>query len=114
MYTRGHKKDFDAWADLGNPGWDWDGLLSYHKRSETLTPRHEPNAPAGGVPVWDAAAHGDSGPIQTSHSPYAPEQYSAIYEGTQEVIDCVHLCVQAIRGGLTLAFHSSVFALRST
>ena len=27
-WNRGHKKDYDAWARLGNKGWAWDDLLS--------------------------------------------------------------------------------------
>jgi choline dehydrogenase-like flavoprotein len=26
-WNRGSKEDYDAWEDLGNTGWGWDGLL---------------------------------------------------------------------------------------
>ena len=26
-WTRGCKEDYDAWEDLGNEGWGWDGIL---------------------------------------------------------------------------------------
>lgn len=28
-WNRGGQDDYDAWAALGNPGWDWEGLLPY-------------------------------------------------------------------------------------
>lgn len=34
VYIRGHRKDFDAWSDLGNSGWGFDDVLPYFKRME--------------------------------------------------------------------------------
>ena len=34
VYIRGHKLDYDRWAALGNPGWSYDELLPYFKKSE--------------------------------------------------------------------------------
>ena len=31
-YTRGAAATYDAWAKLGNPGWDWDGVFPYFKK----------------------------------------------------------------------------------
>ena len=36
-YIRGDKAQFDAWEDLGNPGWNWDAMLPYYKKSELYT-----------------------------------------------------------------------------
>ena len=33
-YTRGHKWDYDHWAELGNDGWGYDDVLPVFKRSE--------------------------------------------------------------------------------
>ncbi|MGY6588338.1 MAG: GMC family oxidoreductase [Wenzhouxiangella sp.] len=33
-YSRGHRSDYDDWAALGNPGWGWNDVLPYFKRSE--------------------------------------------------------------------------------
>lgn len=34
IYTRGHRSDFDHWADLGNKAWDYDSILPYFKKSQ--------------------------------------------------------------------------------
>lgn len=34
LYVRGHRADYDHWAALGNPGWSYDEVLPYFKRSE--------------------------------------------------------------------------------
>jgi len=33
-YVRGHATDYDDWHDLGNPGWSFDDVLPYFRRSE--------------------------------------------------------------------------------
>jgi len=34
LYVRGDKEDYDAWERKGNPGWGWDDVLPYFKKSE--------------------------------------------------------------------------------
>ena len=31
-WNRGGADDYDAWEELGNPGWGWDGMLPYFMR----------------------------------------------------------------------------------
>ena len=50
MHVRGNRRDFDAWAELGNQGWSYDEVLPYFKKSETY---HGPISPY----------HGDNGPV---------------------------------------------------
>ena len=32
LWNRGGQGDFNDWASLGNPGWDWNGMLEYFQR----------------------------------------------------------------------------------
>jgi len=35
VYIRGQAEDYNDWRDLGNPGWGWDDVLPYFRKSET-------------------------------------------------------------------------------
>ncbi|KAE8446169.1 hypothetical protein EG329_012394 [Mollisiaceae sp. DMI_Dod_QoI] len=70
MYNRGHKSDYDDWARLGNPGWDFSSLLPYFKKHENFT---DPSryASKNNIPLettFDPSFHGTEGPIHTSFS----------------------------------------------
>ncbi|EDW00248.1 GH11959 [Drosophila grimshawi] len=48
VYVRGSKNDYDHWASLGNPGWEYKHMLKYFLKSEDVrnpylatTPYHE-------------------------------------------------------------------------
>jgi choline dehydrogenase len=34
VWTRGHRADYDAWAEAGNPGWDFHSVLPLFMQSE--------------------------------------------------------------------------------
>jgi choline dehydrogenase-like flavoprotein len=54
VYTRGHRADYDHWAELGNQGWSYDDMLPYFRRSEN-------NA------VFSGKFHGTDGPMHVSN-----------------------------------------------
>lgn len=35
VYVRGQREDFEDWHAMGNPGWGWDDVLPYFRRTET-------------------------------------------------------------------------------
>ncbi|KAK5237225.1 hypothetical protein LTR47_001491 [Exophiala xenobiotica] len=76
IWNRGNQEDFDLWAELGNPGWDWDSLLPYFQRSETYTPRTYSNLTYQHA-SFDPAIHGSSGPVQVSYPAYCWPQMDA-------------------------------------
>ncbi|MEP3633417.1 MAG: AMP-binding protein [Shimia thalassica] len=49
VYTRGNRRDYDAWADLGCDGWAYDDVLPYFRKSESnvrgADPYHGGNGP---------------------------------------------------------------------
>ncbi|NWG53214.1 MAG: GMC family oxidoreductase N-terminal domain-containing protein [Hydrogenophilaceae bacterium] len=59
MYSRGHPRDYDQWAQMGARGWSYEEVLPYFKRSERN---------------WrgEGPAHGGSGPL--SVVPYTSDE----------------------------------------
>lgn len=53
VYLRGHPEDYDQWARLGNPGWGWNDVVPYFRRSEDQ--QH-----------GASALHGAGGPLAVS------------------------------------------------
>lgn len=63
LYVRGNKKDYDAWAALGNTGWSFSDVLPYFKKSEDnrnpyIAANKEYHATGGYLtveePVWNS------------------------------------------------------------
>jgi choline dehydrogenase len=54
VYIRGHRADYDEWADTGLSDWSWDAVLPYFLKSE----RNES--------FGDPALHGQAGPLNVT------------------------------------------------
>ncbi len=54
LYVRGHRRDYDGWAEQGCEGWSWDEVLPFFRKAENN--------------VWGADdVHGGCGPLQVSN-----------------------------------------------
>ncbi|KAK1566125.1 GMC oxidoreductase [Colletotrichum navitas] len=80
VFDRGTPQDYDNWAALGNPGWDFETLLPYFKKSETFNPPPQDKVIDFGV-TYDPECHGTSGPVQSSFLEWAYPQYTDFFEG---------------------------------
>lgn len=69
VFDRGAKADYDAWKELGNPGWGWEDLFPYFKKSVNFTAPSEEDAKSIGY-TWDERAWGH-GPVQASYPSFA-------------------------------------------
>ena len=66
VYTRGNRKDFENWSDLGNPGWDYENVTQYFRKLENnIVPSASPNY------------RGKGGPVTVSNIPYKSASASA-------------------------------------
>jgi choline dehydrogenase len=70
VYVRGQPHDFDDWQALGNPGWGWDDVLPYFKKSEDFD--------------GHSAYHGRGGPQHvTDITPFAHPVCHSFIEAAQ-------------------------------
>ena len=74
LYVRGHRSDYDGWAEMGCEGWSWEECLPYFRRSE--------NNEMGASDM-----HGDSGPLHVSDQK-APRPISRAF--VQAATECQH------------------------
>lgn len=66
VFAHPTKKLIDAWASLGNDGWNWDGLCDYYTRAFT-TPQVPPDLEKPlGIANWTTKDAVGQGPIQVS------------------------------------------------
>ena len=59
IHTRGNRRDYDGWAAQGNPGWAYEDVLPYFKKSEAVQ-----------CPQLRSEWRGDSGPHPVCFPPW--------------------------------------------
>ena len=57
LYVRGHRSDYDDWANQGCDGWSWDEVLPFFRRAE-------------GNQRGASDLHGSDGPLQVRDQPH--------------------------------------------
>ena len=68
IYIRGHRRDYDAWAEAGNAGWGYDDVLPYFKRAEDNED-------------GESQYHGAGGPLHVENRRYTNPICDALVEG---------------------------------
>ncbi|KAJ2950210.1 hypothetical protein O0L34_g11571 [Tuta absoluta] len=77
LYVRGHRSDYDNWVDKAKvPGWDWDTVLYYFKKSEKMTSQAILNSSS-------ANQHSDKGYLGVSRPDWG-EQSSSYLDSLKE------------------------------
>ncbi|XP_050443329.1 glucose dehydrogenase [FAD, quinone]-like [Adelges cooleyi] len=74
IYTRGHKKDYDAWAKAGNVGWDSNQVLKYFMKSENAN-----------LTLQDPQFHRQGGLLSITEIPYKSKVAVAFVEAGREI-----------------------------
>ncbi|KAK0613924.1 hypothetical protein B0T14DRAFT_606325 [Immersiella caudata] len=71
FFDRGSQHDYDAWDQVAGPGpgWNWDSIFPYFKKSVTFT---EPSPDVAQLYnyTWDVSAYGGTGPIYSTYSSF--------------------------------------------
>jgi len=52
MYMRGNPQDYDDWAAMGNPGWSWEEVLPYFRKSENNQSFRDDPLHGNAGPMW--------------------------------------------------------------
>lgn len=73
IYTRGNRRDYDAWSEMGNEGWSYQDVLPYFKKYE-----------GSKVPDADAEYVGRNGPVTISYPKHRSTIAEAFLKASQE------------------------------
>ena len=76
IYTRGNKRDYDRWSDLGNTGWSYGDVLPYFIKSED---NRNPYIAA------NTKYHGTGGYLTVQEPAYKTPLVAAFIEGGVEM-----------------------------
>ncbi|KAI1265786.1 GMC oxidoreductase-domain-containing protein [Xylariaceae sp. FL1019] len=84
-WTRGSAWDYDAWKNLGNPGWGWKDMVPYFTKSENYTSADNMLIQPDSAPVDVAALHGKGGPVDVGFPQYIYNQSYNFLNGMRDL-----------------------------
>jgi choline dehydrogenase len=85
LWNRGGRADYDDWVQLGNPGWSWDDMLPYFKKSESYSPIQSSDIADQYSTREDPSVHGYSGPVNVSFPNYKWNASINLFGGLNEL-----------------------------
>ena len=75
VYTRGNRRDYDLWEELGNKGWGYKSVLPYFLKSEDI-----------GIPeLMNSSYHSSGGYLNVQEAPWKTPLAPAFLEAGQEL-----------------------------
>ncbi len=72
IYMRGQARDYDLWRQQGNPGWGWDDVLGYFRKSEDHA-------------TLDNAHHGQGGELRVETQRLSWPILDAVRDAAEEI-----------------------------
>lgn len=94
LYIRGNRRDYDNWESMGNPGWDYESVLPYFKKSEDIRIKKFQNSPY----------HGRGGQMTVESFRYTtPVVRYLVQAGTEMGYDIVDMNADT-QSGFTLSY----------
>ncbi|XP_068248202.1 glucose dehydrogenase [FAD, quinone]-like [Palaemon carinicauda] len=76
FYVRGNRRDYDYWESLGNPGWGYDSVLPYFKKSEDYRGDRNKNT---------LEYHGKGGPLSVEDKRWASPLLGGFVKGAKQL-----------------------------
>ncbi|KAK9753175.1 GMC oxidoreductase [Popillia japonica] len=73
VHSRGNRKDYDRWSEAGNPGWSFEDVLPYFKKSEDFL-----------VQIQDPEYHSQGGLLGVQDVPYRSGSSEAFVQAALE------------------------------
>ncbi|KAG6898025.1 hypothetical protein C0992_007021 [Termitomyces sp. T32_za158] len=84
VWVRGAREEYDAFADLGNPGWNWDNFYSAMKKAENLERPSQELTDEFGF-VVEPSSLGSAGPLNVSFPAFLPLQHQKFINASIEL-----------------------------